>query len=253
MLATRQGALILAVLCAAGAAGILLIALSSYKSSVQTTIKQATVLVATGEIQKGTSGAVLASERLFKPMPIVASQLASDAISDSALLQGRVAQVDILPGQQLTEADFATTSSPTTLLSPNQRAVSIPTDETHGDLDVLTPGDHVDVYAALPGSGGTSVSLLINNVLVLKTPAGGLAGAAQNASNTGSGQGSTSSSLVLAVKSNYVQSLQVTAESGHIWLALRPANASPPTPGVANPASVLALGSAAADSATQPH
>jgi Flp pilus assembly protein CpaB len=249
MLATRQGALILAVLCAACAAGILIIALSSYKRSVQTTVKQATVLVATGEIQKGTSGDVIAAERLFKSMPIVASQLAPDAVSDSALLQGRVAQADILPGQQLTVEDFTTTASATTLLSPNQRAVSVGTDEVHGDLNVLEPGDRVDVYAALSGPNGEAVSLLVANVLVLKTPTGGLAGAAAGAQSAGGGQSSNTSTLVLAVKSADVQPLELTAEAGHVWLALRPADATPPAPGVATAASVLALGSATADTA----
>lgn len=247
MLATRQGALILAVLCAACAAGILIIALSSYKRSVQTTVQQATVLVATGEIQKGTSGDLVASEHLYKAMPIVAGQLAPDAISDSALLQGRVAQADILPGQQLTQDEFTSTASATTVLSPNERAVSIPTDQTHGDLQVLAPGDRVDVYAALSGPSGEAVSLLVSNVLVLKTPSSGIAGAAAGAQNASSGQSSNDSTLVLAVKSAVVQSLELTAEAGHIWLALRPAGATAPVPGVATPASVLALGSAAAD------
>src|ERR1019366_10393882 len=54
MLATRQGALVLALVCAACAAGIQLFALGQYKSA-QTTPQtvQATVLVATAEITKG--------------------------------------------------------------------------------------------------------------------------------------------------------------------------------------------------------
>lgn len=247
ILATRQGALVLAVLCAACAAAILIVALQSYKASVKTTVKQATVLVATAPIPKGTSGDVIAAERLFKPMPIVAGQLSPDAISDAALLQGRVAQADILPGQQLTQADFTTTASATTFLSPNQRALSVPTDTTHGDLQVLAPGDRVDLYAALTGPEGLAVSLLVSNVLVLKTPTGGLAGVANSAANAGSGQSSQATALVLAVRSSVVQSVALTSDAGHLWVALRPANATAPAPGVATAGSVLALGNAAAD------
>ena len=251
MLATRQGALVLAVLCAACAAGILVIALSSYRRSVQTTVKQATVLVATGEIQKGTSGDLIASQHLYKAMPVTAAQLAPGAIADSALLQGRVAQANILPGQQLTDSAFNAAVTPTTLVTPNERVISVPTDDTHGDLAVLAPGDRVDLYAFLSGqNAGQFVTVLAPNVLVLKTPVSGLAGAAQSASTAGSGQGSGGGALVLAVKSPYVQSVALTAEAGHLWVALRPADARPPVPGVATVGSILAQGQAAADIAS---
>lgn len=252
MLATRQGALILAVLCAACAAGVLVFALSSYKRSVQVTTKQATVLIATGEIQKGTSGAVIAVEKLYKATPIVASQLTPGAISDALELAGKIAQADILPGQQLSLTDFSTTAVPTSVLTPNQRALSIPVDEVHTDMALLQPGDRVDLYeefnsagkaggAIGAGSGasastGPEVGLMIPNVLVLKTPSSGLPGAAADASantggsssgaNNGSSGGSSGSSIVLALTSAEVPSVALTADNGTLWLALRPAHSS---------------------------
>jgi Flp pilus assembly protein CpaB len=269
MLATRQGALILAALCAVCAAGILVFALSSYKRSVATTAvapPQATVLVATGPIQKGTSGDLVASESLYKSTPIVASQEAPGAISDASALAGTSAQTSILPGQQLTTTDFAAVTGAAGLLAPNQRAVSIPTDETHGDLDVVSPGDHVDIYAELSQSGGsnsaTVISLMIPNALVLKTPGTAVVGSAPAPTTAGtttsSGTSSTGSAstpapggsaLVLAVKSSIAPSLALTADSGKIWVVLRPANATAPAPGITTVGDVLSMTPAAVNAA----
>jgi Flp pilus assembly protein CpaB len=242
MLATRQGALTLAVLCAACAAGILMLALSSYKQGVHTAVtapKQATVLVATGEIQKNTAGDQVAADKLYKSTAVTPSQLAAGAISDAALLQGKVAQSNILPGQQLTTTDFAATATATGLLSPNQRAISVPTDTVHGDLGVLEPGDHVDLYAEMTNGSGLTISLLAPDVLVINTPTGGLASALTTASKTASAS-SGSPTLVFAVSDAIVPSLELTADAGKVWVALRPANATSPQGGVTTVNSVLA-------------
>ena len=133
MLATRQGALVLALVCAACAAGILLFALGQYKSA-QTTPQtvQATVLVATAEITKGTSGDVVASRGLYKSTPIVASQVTPGAVSDASTLAGKVASANILPGQQLTAADFTGVSDVSGLLTPTQRAIALTISESPG-------------------------------------------------------------------------------------------------------------------------
>jgi Flp pilus assembly protein CpaB len=256
VLATRQGALILAALCAVCAAGILTFALSSYKRGVTTAAvpTQATVLVAAGAIQKGTSGDLVASEKLYKSTPIVASQAAPGAISDASVLAGTTAQADILPGQQLTTADFTAATGATGLLAPNQRAVSISADETHGDLDVLSPGDRVDVYAELTQSGGQVITLLIPNTLVLKTPGTPVVGTpapaptTTSATTTSAGTTSTAAppaatssgaALVLAVKSSIAPSLALAADSGKLWLLLRPANATAPAAGLTTLGDVL--------------
>ena len=228
MLATRQGALILAVLCAVCAAGILVVALSSYKRGVQTTVKQATVLVATGEIQKGTSGDAVAAEKLYKSMPVVAGQLAPGAISNASQIEGQLVAADILPGEQLTTADFTTTPGVGALLTPNQRAISIPSDEVHSDLAVLQPGDRVDLYAEVGQDATTQILLLIAGVLVIKTPTSGIVGAAATASNSTSSGSNSTGPIVLVVASNMVPDVALTADQGRLWMALRPAKATRP-------------------------
>jgi Flp pilus assembly protein CpaB len=225
--ASRRGAVALAVGCALAAAIILLVALSQYKQSVSAANKQVTALVATGTIQKGTAGDLIAQEKLYKPTSILAKNLSTGALTNAAALHGEVAVQSILPGQQLTAADFVpSTGAVVGQLEPGQRAVSVALDPEHGLVGEAQPGDHVDVYGAFTGqsgsgsSGGTVVKLLIPNALVLKTPS----------TSSGLGGGSSQNgTVVLAVNNSQVGALDFTAEAGKVWLALRPGGGSNPS------------------------
>ncbi|MFL5824041.1 MAG: Flp pilus assembly protein CpaB [Solirubrobacteraceae bacterium] len=228
--ASRRGAVALAVACAFAAGVILLVALSQYKQSVSLADKQETVLVATGTIQKGTSGSLIAQEHLYKPTPVLFKNLAVGALTNAAVLHGEVALQDILPGQQLTASDFvASTSGVVGQLTPSQRALSIALDPQHGLVGELQSGDHVDVYGDFGGSASSSssngavVKLIIPDALVLKTP-----GASSGLSG-GSGQAGT---VVLAINNSQVGTLAYAAENGKVWLALRPGNATAPPQGL---------------------
>ncbi len=136
-----------------------------------------------------------------------------------------MASQNILPGQQLTAADFAaSTSGVVGQLAPGQRALSVSLDPEHGLVGEVQSGDHVDVYGAFGGgtgsstSGGTVVKLLIPNALVLKAPT--------VSSAVGGSQAGT---VVLAVNNSQVGTLAFTAEDGKVWLALRPGGASNPS------------------------
>ena len=225
MLSTRQGALALAVLCAVAATGILVFAVGRYRQSVQTTARPTTVLVATHEIQKGTPGTVIAAEGLLKSSSVLSTQLSAGAISDAAFLQGKVAVADILPGQQLTLADFGSAIGVAAQLAPDQRAISITLDEAHGDSDVVQTGDRVDVYGEVTVSGQPAVGLLVPGALVLKA-AGGAPGA-------------SGGSIVLGVSSSQAPLVAYAADNAKVWLILRPANALSPKPGLTSLASVL--------------
>ncbi|MBV9837154.1 MAG: hypothetical protein JO156_03480 [Solirubrobacterales bacterium] len=225
ILSTRQGALALAVLCAVAATGILVFAVGRYRQSVQTTARPTTVLVATHEIQKGTPGTVIAAEGLLKSSSVLSTQLSAGAISDAAFLQGKVAVADILPGQQLTLADFGSAIGVAAQLAPDQRAISITLDEAHGDSDVVQTGDRVDVYGEVTVSGQPAVGLLVPGALVLKA-AGGAPGA-------------SGGSIVLGVSSSQAPLVAYAADNAKVWLILRPANALSPKPGLTSLASVL--------------
>jgi Flp pilus assembly protein CpaB len=245
MLATRQGSLTLALLCAACAAGILMFALGRYRTSLQATTKQATVLVATGEIQKGTSGDTIAAEKLYKSTPIVSTQLAVGAIGNASAIAGQTAVADILPGQQLTAADFAAATGVPGVLTPNQRAISVSIDEPHGDTDVVRAGDHVDIYTTFTVHDKPSMLLLAPNVLVLK-PASATPAVIGGTPVTGG-------SLILAVNSRQVPQVAFASDNGKLFLSLRPTHAAPtPATPVTEQSLVAAITAAAQPATAQP-
>ncbi len=263
--ATRHGAVLLALVCAVLAAIILVVALGSYRSSLNNSNKQETVLVSTGLIQKGTSGAVVGAQNLVKPLPVVLSKATAGALTNATQLHGEVAAQDILPGQQLTASDFTPGGGYAGELAPGQRAVEVSLDSSHGLTDVLQVGDHVDVYASYTYNeqgdpyyshlfgGGTSstavstsagatsssagapnsapvVRLLIPNATVLKV--GG------SAAGLGAG-GGAGAGVVLAIGDDDVAALEWSYDNGKVWLSLRPANALKPNSIVASADTVL--------------
>jgi pilus assembly protein CpaB len=227
LLATRQGAATLALLCALVAAAILIFAIGKYRHTVTGATKQDTVLVATTEIQKGTAAATVAAQRLYRVTPVLASQVSPGAIINAASLVGQVTVGTILPGQQLTAADF--TTGPIGIaaqLSPTERAVAVTLDPAHG-TGVLQAGDHVDVYASVT-SPVPAVSLLVPDAVVLQAPA-----------PTAAGSSGQSGSLLLGVSMDLSPRVMWVFDNGKLWLELRSLGASDPDPTVTTIRQVL--------------
>lgn len=225
LLATRRGTLLIAGVCAIVAALVLVFAINRYRQTVTSSNKQDTVLVASGLIQKGTSGTAIATSQLYSPTSIVEKHLSVGAISDAATLRGKVAVTDILPGQQLTAADFAVGSGVANQLASNERAVEVQLDASHGLGGVLRAGDRVDVYGGFnvqqsgtgAAGGGPLMRLLVPGVLVLQS------------SGTGGNVGGGNTNVLLAVNENQAPAVAFAADNGKIWLALRPGNSQNPS------------------------
>jgi Flp pilus assembly protein CpaB len=266
ILATRQGSLVLALLCAVCAAGVLVFALGRYKSNVQQPVPQATVLVATGEIAKGTVGSQIAAKGLYKPTPVATTSVTPGALTDAAQLSTATASSDILPGQQLTSADFSTIVNVGEVLKPNQRALEIAVSGANGAVDITQPGSRVDIYlsgdtgspsasGSPPASGGatkTTVTSPPATAGATKTTVTGTAGTAASlpatskllVSNVLVLKPATATpvtignlpvpggTLVLALNNSQVP--EMVANSGSLYLALRPstkpASSNPTTP-----------------------
>lgn len=228
LLATRRGTALVALVCAAIAAAIIVVAINRYRDSVNTSNAQVSVLVANGLIQRGTSGTALAASGLYTPTTMIEKHITPGAISDAAELQGKVAVSDILPGQQLTLADFGPATGFSAQLPSNERAISIPLDSSHGLSGVVQTGDRVDVYAgfnvASAGATGPQLRLLIPNVLVLSSSAG---------------TGGSGGNVLLAVNDNQAAEVAYASDNGKIWLILRPPNGQNPTQTVATIQSIL--------------
>jgi Flp pilus assembly protein CpaB len=239
LLATRRGTVLVAAVCALVAAGILVVAMNRYRHNVDTSGNQDTVLVASGLIQKGTPGDAIASGQLFKPTSIAAKQVSTGAIADTAQLHGKVAAADIYPGQQLTAADFTINGGLPTKLAPDQRAMTITLDSSHGMVGQVHEGDHVDVYAGIQVSRAEpALRLLMTNIQVLQ------AGASASSGLSGSQNPSSSfSNVTLNVNDSQAGALAYASDNGKVWLVLRPANATSTTPPSVFTAQSLLLGS----------
>jgi pilus assembly protein CpaB len=225
LFSTRGGTLLLAGLTALIAAIAVFTYVNHYRSSVKEGGTAATVLVSSGPIVKGTPGNLIATKHLYQSKTFRVDQLLEGAISDPASLQGKVAKVDILPGQQLSVADFtATKGGISTALAGVQRAITISIDSSHGMIGQISDGDRVDVYAGFNvnpvdaqgrpvGSGQARpvLRLVMQNIPVLHV-----------AKSNRFGSSSGDSEVTLKATSYQSQKLAFASDNGKVWLVLRP-------------------------------
>lgn len=223
-LSTRRGAITVAVVCAIAAGAVLLIAFSRYRASVRASQQNLTVLVATRLIPKGTSGTAIATGGYFQDQSFPQKQVTQGAVANTAVISGEVTVRDILPGSQLTAADFAPATGIAASLAPNQRALSLTLDQAHGLNGLIQVGDHVDVYGGFDVDVGNGpvrpvMRLLVPDVRVLQVASSG----------GGIGSGGTSTT-VLAVDQLQSAMIAFGQEYGKIWLTLRGNGASQTQP-----------------------
>ena len=210
-LGTRRGSFTVAALAAALAAVALAAYLNNYKKDVRAGTLPTQVLIADRLIPKGTSGDVVATDRLFRPTTISEDAVEGQALTDASALTGKVATRDIFPGQQITSADFSGTADPLRgRLNGTQRALAIPVDAAHGLLGSVRTGDKVDVFGSFTGgSGGRGVLRTIaQGVLVLNAPT--------------AEAGNKQQSVILRLTESQSARLAYSADNGKIWIALRP-------------------------------
>lgn len=216
--ASRGGAITIAA-AAATLAGILLLAfVSQYKNHVQRGTVERSALFANRLIPKGTSGSVVVSDGFSKVTTLQQNALQSGALSSAAGLDGKVATRDIYPGEQITAADFVSDADPLRgKLSGDERAIAVPIDSAHGLIGSVRAGDKMDVLAGFnsassaTGRGRPQLRTLIQNVLVLKAPNSGTAGAGNGTQN-----------LTVRVSAEEAAQLAFAADNGRVWFILRP-------------------------------
>lgn len=222
-LSSKGGSVAAAVVTAVLAGLVIVVFLNQYKDNVNSDSVPTPVLVADKQIPVGASGDSIGENEGFKSTEVPKNQLKEGAITDAAVLKGKVATTDILPGQQLTSTDFKPAGSGViTKLDSEQRAVTLPLDKAHGMIGQLRVGDHVDVLAGfLVETGGGRprpvMRTVAQDVLVLSVPKAAAAGAAVNGS-------SRPQEIGLRVSNVSAPKVSFAAEFGKVWLALRPAN-----------------------------
>jgi Flp pilus assembly protein CpaB len=222
ILSTREGTLAFAAVAALLAIAVLLVFMRGYKRSLDQGAEPVTVLVAKDQLPKGSSGDLIAAKGLFQATGLKREQVKEGAITDPSSLRGRVAAQNIVPGQQLTTADFIKPTDPVlSKLGEDQRAVTVPLDVAHGMIGQVQAGDHVDVFAGFqvqPDGGSRPrpvLRVLFQNVEVLKAPPVGDKAQGLNQQNQ-------VQNVVLRVNDRQAVELAFSADNGKVWVALRP-------------------------------
>jgi len=205
---TRRGAYTIAAVTATLAGLVLLVFINRYKDDVNAGLAPAPVLIADRLIPRGTSGAEVVTQKLFKPVAVAEENIRPGAVTQAAQISANVAVRNVLPGQQITTADFAAVGDPIrSRLAKRERAIQIPVDAIHGLLRVLRPGDRVDILAAFNAtSAGTATGTptlepLVRDIRIM--------------SNLGS-------SVILETTDQQGAKLAFAADNAKLWFMLRP-------------------------------
>jgi Flp pilus assembly protein CpaB len=233
LVATRRGTILLSVIAAAVAGGLILVYVNRYRDSLQNSARGVNVLVARAAIPKGTAGSLIAEKVMYSSQTLRQSQVLNGAFSDPSSLRGEVATQDIPALAQLTAADFAPASTNVAAtLTGDQRIVSIPFNSAQGLSGTLQVGDHVDVYAGfnvspvgpngLAAGGGSRpvIRRILTDVPVVEI--GG---------KTTGVFASGNANLSFKVTDQQAADLAFASQNGTLWLGLRPstgAKSSPP-------------------------
>ena len=193
-------------------------------------VRTVDVLVADKLIPEGTSGAALTD--LVRTEKVPAKTAVGGRVTDLAALSGKVADVDILPGEQLLSGRF---------VSPDSRSASGQVDVPAGMQEVsvllepqravggrLSAGNSVGVVVSLTLPDGTSTThAVLHHVLVTQVqgaPAPADPAAQKDPATASSGTPAPSASLMItfAVTALQAEAVVFGVEHGTLWLSLEP-------------------------------
>jgi len=212
---SRGGAIAVGIIVAAIAAILLIVYITRYKSSVDSSAAAVPVLVAKNLIPKGTPGSVVATKQLYQSTSVPEDKVQSGAINDPNALNGRTALADIYPGSQLTLNNFTAEASSAlnAQISGRERAITITVDPVKGSLANVASGDKVDIYTQLERDGRTVIQLFRSSVTVLSSP------------------GASGGNVVLKVGTKDASNILYAANQTTLYFVVRPASGAAPTPG----------------------
>jgi pilus assembly protein CpaB len=205
---TRRGAFTVAAVAATLAGLVLVVFINRYKQDVNAGLAPAAVLTADRVIPRGTAANEVISEKLFEPTAIAEEKVRPGAVTQASQIAGKVAVRDVLPGQQITTADFAAVADPIrSRLTKRERAIQIPIDKVHGLLTTVRAGDRVDILAAFnststtTGSGTPVLEPLVRDIRIMR--------------NSGD-------SVILETTDQQGARLAFAADNAKLWFLLRP-------------------------------
>src|SRR5690242_3384370 len=200
-------------------------------------VRSVDVLVAEQLIPKGTSGDQLAD--LVGTEKVPAKTAVAGRVTELSALAGQVADVDILPGEQLLSGRFV---SPASLTAPDRvdvpkglQEVSVLLEPQRAVGGRLAAGDTVGVLVSMTMQDGSATThAVLHHVLVTQvqgapTPVDPKAkpdGTDPATASSGSPAPSGSLLVTLAVDAAQSEAVVFGVEHGSLWLSLEPAGAT---------------------------
>jgi pilus assembly protein CpaB len=197
------------------------------------------VLVVDRPVPEGTPGEELAE--LVRTERLPARAAVPGAVTDLDALAGRVATVDLQPGEQLLAARFAAPedlSVPGTVAPPEGAAeVSLLLEPQRAVGGRLAAGDTVGVHLSLDGQ----TDVVLSRVLVTQVQGAPVAVADGEATDTASSGGAAPSAslmVTLGLRPEAAEAVVFGMEHGTVWLSLEPEGVDTSGTEVLTPANV---------------
>jgi pilus assembly protein CpaB len=232
----RVVAVLVAVVLAVAATAALLAYAGGADRRAMASQQPVLVYLARARIAAGTSGEDAQNRGLIQRTTLPRKAVAGGAVRSLEQLAGRVAAVDIVPGEQLLAARWIGRGEAPGggLLSipEGHQAVSIALDPTRQVSGFVTPGDRVSVVISLSlprgGRSQRTSRFLLQDVQVLAVGATAQANpATQDGRRPGQGRTQSLSTVTLAVRPADVERVVFAAENGSLYLSLLPPGQRP--------------------------
>ncbi|TFV53647.1 Flp pilus assembly protein CpaB [Geodermatophilus sp. DF01-2] len=224
----RLLAALAALLLAAIGTGVLLAYVRGADARALAGVRTVEVLVVDRPVAEGTPGEDLTD--LVRTEQLPAKAAVEGAVTDLEQLAGRVATVDLQPGEQLLAGRFAAPEDltvPGTVAAPEGTSeVSILLEPQRAVGGRLAAGDTVGVHVSL--SEGKTTHVVLNGVLVTQVqgaPAPATDGEATDTASSGGTAPTASLMVTLGLRPEQAEAVVFGMEHGTVWLSLEPEGA----------------------------
>lgn len=222
-----------AVLLAAVGATLLVLYVQSIESRALADEESVRVLVAAEAIPLGTDAAAV--DEMVRTEQVPAKVLAEGAVADLDEVADRVTNVELLEGEQLTQARFSAPEQAGEVDVPDelqQVTVQLGLDRAVGGR--VTPGETVAVLASFTDMSGEAAAgatshMILHKVLVTRVArADGVATSEEEDDAAAAPAVAPGGALLvtLALEAPDVERVVFAAEHGSLWLSKDPADAS---------------------------
>jgi pilus assembly protein CpaB len=189
------------------------------------------VYVARQKIPQGTFGSRAYNAGWIQQKALPAVAVASDAIRSVDQIAGRVAAVNIYPGEQLISVRWV---SPDVAegqhllqIPPDMQAISIQVDATRQVSGFITPGDHVSILATVRKGGGPNrdqptTGYLLQDVTVLAVGGQAQVNPAAQGSARANNRAQGLTTITVALSPSQMPNLVAAIEGGSLYFTLLP-------------------------------